>query len=205
MYKTCSHCHIHKQLVSFHRLKQGKYGRHSHCKECRKLNRQELNYKRPIGELIKCLQCKEIKSQSLFYKNKMSSLGVQPYCISCHKEKIYESQSKLTGYITKIYNRLRRVDNNSIITKDELMKLYYKQDGKCALTNELMTYYSGPVLTETKYESKYNIAIDKIQPSGDYTIDNIQLIGLMIQQMKSKTSMNNEQFIELCKLISNDI
>ena len=142
----------------------------------------------------------------MFYRNKSSSLGVQTYCIKCHKEKVYESQSKLSGFITKIYNKMLKhclkynIECN--VSNDDIVKIYFKQNGHCALTNELMTYYIGPNLTNSRYESKYNIAIDRIETDKGYVQDNIQLIGHMIYQMKTKTSMNNEQFIKLCELIS---
>ena len=88
------------------------------------------------------------------------------------------------------------------VAKDDIVKIYFKQDGQCALTNELMTYYIGPTLTKSRYESKYNIAINRKEVDKGFEVDNIQLIGHMIHQMKSKTAMNNEQFITLCELIS---
>ena len=205
MNKICTVCRSCKPLSEYHRLKNGKFGRHSHCKTCRKVERQKLNYERPIGRIVQCLQCMEVMPENMFYRNRASSLGVQPYCIRCHKEKIYESQSKLLGFITKIYNKLiRRCIKNHIscrIIKDDIVKLYHHQKGKCALTNEMMTYYSGPILTETKYESKYNIAIDRKDPKKGYEIENVQLTGKMIHQMRLKTDMTNNQFIELCKLV----
>ena len=106
MEKLCSNCKELKPLDNFHKLKKGKLGRHSHCKECRSKHRKLLNYDRPTGHVIRCLKCNEIKSQTMFYRNKSSSLGVQTYCIKCHKEKVYESQSKLSGFINKIYNKM---------------------------------------------------------------------------------------------------
>ena len=206
MEKLCSNCKELKSLDNFHKLKKGKLGRHSHCKECRSKHRKLLNYDRPTGHVIRCLKCNEIKSQTMFYRNKSSSLGVQTYCIKCHKEKVYESQSKLSGFITKIYNKMLKhclkynIECN--VSNDDIVKIYFKQNGHCALTNELMTYYIGPNLTNSRYESKYNIAIDRIETDKGYVQDNIQLIGHMIYQMKTKTSMNNEQFIKLCELIS---
>ncbi len=46
-------------------------------------------------------------------------------CIECHKEKIYESQSKLDGYISKIYNSLvifcRKKGIENGISKEDLI------------------------------------------------------------------------------------
>ena len=37
---------------------------------------------------------------------------------------------------------------------NELLEIYEKQNRKCALTKELLTYYNGKCLTENKYEKK---------------------------------------------------
>ena len=43
MYKTCSKCDTHKNINQFHKLKLGKFGVHSICKQCRSLSRKRYN------------------------------------------------------------------------------------------------------------------------------------------------------------------
>ena len=129
-----------------------------------------------------CQKCNKLKPLDQFYRNSSSSNGIQSYCIICHKEKIYESQSKLTGYISKILKK----NNIKNISKEYILEIYDKQNKKCALTSELLTYYSGSPLTKNKYESKFNICIDKIDESKPFEFNNIQLIGESISKMKKK-------------------
>lgn len=203
--KPCSICKVLKPLDCFHNLKTGKFKKHSNCKECRAKYRKNLSYSKPINGKIKCTKCHIIKTVDDFYKDRSASTGLQSCCKLCMKENIYESQSKLEGYISKIYNNLvNQLNKNNIknnITKQDILDIYYKQDKKCKLSSELLTYYSGPNLTIDRYESKYNITIDKIDNNKPYSKDNIQLLGSDIHKMKG--NLSNQEFIRLCNLISN--
>lgn len=197
--KICSICKISKNLDEFHKLKHGKLGRHSNCKTCRSKYNKNLKYEKPINGFLKCQQCHKIKDINSFYRNRYISTGVQSYCIDCHKEKIYESQSKLDGFLTKLLLTLNKDDKNKL-SLEEVLEIFSKQNKKCALSNELLTYYIGPNLTENKYESNFNIYIDRIDDSKPYNKNNIQLIGHIIHRMKNNIS--NHEFMRLCGIIS---
>ena len=48
--KICTKCNIIKPLDDFHNLKNGIYGKHSNCKQCRQLYRKELCFKSQLRE-----------------------------------------------------------------------------------------------------------------------------------------------------------
>lgn len=203
--KSCSQCKIEQPLDNFHKYNKNLDGRHSICKKCRSAYNKSLRYKRPINGRLRCNSCHIIKDVQEFYADCSSSNGLQSYCKSCLKEKIYESQSKLDNYMTKLYNQFQTQYKEKIcFTLEDLIYLYEKQNRKCAYTDELLTYYSGPVLTKDSYESKFNITID-YDKSGDnesnINLDDIKLIGKIIKQMKK--NIDSKEFMRLCKLISN--
>jgi len=197
--KICSSCKEIKKIDFFHKLKTGKLGYHSHCKLCRSNYSKNNKYQKPSKGLVVCQKCNQIKSLDNFYRNTASSNGLQSYCISCHKEKIYESESKLKGYINKILRRIENYKDLNITNKD-IIEIYNKQNKKCFLTSELLTYYSGKQLTKNKYESKFNICINKIDNEKPYSKENIQLVGECLAKMKK--NLTNDNFIHLCKLVS---
>ena len=198
--KICTNCKQEKDLDSFHKLKTGINGRHSHCKECRSNYHKNIKYEKPIKGKIKCTTCHKFKDTFLFYKNRSLSSGLQPSCISCHKEKIYESQSKFDNYINRLLTDFKKNNKDTDITYNDIIDIYNKQEQKCALTNELLTYYMGPNLTQNNYEKKFNITIDKIDEEIDYYRNNIRLIGKSIYKMKSHLS--HQEFLHLCQLVS---
>ena len=197
--KKCTICKILKNLDDFHNLKTGKFGKHSNCKECREEYRKKLCYNKPKNGKIKCCKCHLVRSVDEFYRDRSSATGLQSYCKYCLKEKIYESQSKLEGYIKKLLNNLKKQNKYISLNKNDILEIYEKQNKKCPLSDELLTYYSGEVLTENKYESRYNITISKIDDKKDFTKDNIQLLGKDIHKMKG--NFDNKEFIKLCKII----
>ena len=130
----------------------------------------KLSYSKPKNGMLKCNMCHEIKDVDEYYRDKSSCTGLQSYCKSCQKEKIYESQSKLEGYISKLYNTLLTKYTDKVkITKEDILKLYQDQKKKCAFTDELLTYYSGSPLTIDKYESNFNISISRKNINQDFT------------------------------------
>lgn len=79
------------------------------------------------------------------------------------------------------------------ITKQDLMDLWNKQEGKCAISKIPMTFNidSG--------RNPYNVSIDQINPAQGYTKDNIQLVCMCVNQLKSDFDMN--VIINICKNI----
>lgn len=199
--KSCSKCKTLKSLEQFHKYKNNLDGRHSICKTCRSEYNKNLKYIRPKKGRMKCSACSIVKEVCEFYSDTSSSSGLQSYCKTCLKEKIYESQSKLENFINKIYTRFKRkYKEKTSFTKGDLLELYNKQNKRCNFTDELLTYYIGPSLTDDKYESKFNISINIKDIKSPFTIDNIELIGETISKMKH--DLTNNEFIRLCKLIS---
>ena len=204
--KECTICKQTKSLQDFHNLKHGKYGKHSNCKACRNQYRKQLKYDKPLGGRMKCMKCNTFKEVDEYYRDRSSSTGLQTYCKSCLKENIYESQSKLEGFISKLLTGLsKQLEKKKLlidlqITKKELLDIYQEQKKECALSGELLTYYTGPVLTDDRYESRFNITIAKKDNLKPYIKDNIYLLGQDIHRMKG--NLSDMEFKRLCLLIS---
>nr|QBK93202.1 MAG: hypothetical protein LCPAC403_03360 [Pithovirus LCPAC403] len=80
------------------------------------------------------------------------------------------------------------------ITAKDISSMYYNQNGKCALSGVEMT------LRSTRSVNKL-LSIDRIDSTGDYTANNIQLICRVINFMKG--DIPQDIFIKWCKRISN--
>ena len=81
----------------------------------------------------------------------------------------------------------------------DLFDLYDKQDGKCALTNEVMTYQvTGDGQGHLGNDS--NISLDRIDDNKGYTLDNVQYVCKRINIMRHKSTV--EEFKEWCEKVS---
>lgn len=113
------------------------------------------------------------------------------------REKVRQARilATLEGRIKSI---LKEASRNSLsrgreytITYDDIVTLYNKQRGLCALTGWELT----PLV-----KCKNTISIDRIDNSKGYTIDNIQLVAAQANIAKNKWT--NDEFIELCRAVA---
>jgi len=90
-------------------------------------------------------------------------------------------------------NAIRRKHKFSVSIKDA-WKLFLKQNKKCALTDVPLHFN----LTTGKDDGV--ASLDRIDSTKEYTLENIQWVRRDINFMKQK--MNQTQFIEMCKRVS---
>jgi hypothetical protein len=74
---------------------------------------------------------------------------------------------------------------------DFLCNLFDKQNGKCAISGRDMTFICGKGVIPT------NISIDRINPLGEYTEENVRLVCRQANCMKQRFS--DEELAEWCK------
>lgn len=203
MLKICTRCKQSKTLNAFHNDKNGKYGKNSYCKVCRSEKRKEKRYPRLKTGDRKCPSCKEIKNVEHFASDSSSRTGLQTYCKSCQSKKIAQWTSTFDGYMTKTYkdlqNNAKRRNISVNISKQNIIDLYKKQNGKCALTGETLTHICEPSDRRVNKKHIHNISVDRINSRNPYTVDNIQLVCNRINAIK--WDLDQDEFIELCKKV----
>ena len=206
MLYECKKCHQNLEYDAFHKDKNQKNGIHYYCKNCRKEINKKLNYEVSVEFKI-CSACKKELPKDMFNKSRHNISGLQNACKECSHLKMrkYYEGNGIDGFLKKL---IRNAKHNSDkkgkiehfeLNFDELKELYVKQKGLCAITDIKMTYLSYKS-NNARECSKYNISIDRIDSSKYYTIDNIQLVCVIVNHMK--WDMEQKDFIEMCKIIS---
>lgn len=194
MSKNCNGCYLDKSLDEFDK---GAYI----CKECRKLRRAELNYERTT--LIKskiCPSCGIDKLIKEYNSDSKNQDGLQCSCRKCVSERNLKASEKFDNFIKLLLkdcktNAEKRKINFDICF-DDMLKLYNNQEGKCVYTRKDFTFIK---VSDKIDDNIYNLSIDRIDSTKDYTPDNIQLVGVAVNHMKY--DMTNEEFLNYCELI----
>lgn len=177
---------------------------HTTCRECE--DRIKLNTEWKDGKLL-CHICGEYKDPSEF-----TYAGANKYtlrqnkdcrCNSCKSEQrrsaiaTYDEDVKLEKVLQVrwLAAKSRAMDKSSpfTITKEDLLTIWKSQNGKCAISGLDMTYELGEGRTYT------NVSIDQVLPSKGYTVDNIQLVCMAVNQLKSDLDMDT--ILTLCSAI----
>lgn len=90
------------------------------------------------------------------------------------------------AYLSSKHNCARRNKELEFnITEQDILDLYDKQEGLCAMTGEKLTFIA---YNNNGQINDYNLSIDRIDSNKGYTIDNIQLVGALINIMKNDIS-----------------
>jgi hypothetical protein len=111
--------------------------------------------------------------------------------------KIQSNQTNEGNYFnilcSKIKSRalIRGLDFN--LTPEYVRNVYLNQNKKCAITG-ISLYYP----FDKERNNINGISVDRVDSTKGYTEDNIQIVSLQVNKMKSDLSMND--FIHLCEL-----
>ncbi len=149
----------------------------------------------------RCTYCKEEKPRNKFRSVKRTLPNgkktdfLMTICLECDRIKSHGR------YRSNVPNRLgylfaaakARARDSKIpftISKKFLIDLYEKQNGCC--------FYSGIALELEP--GRYSISVDKKDPTGGYTEDNVVLCCWVINNMKS--NLDIDEFVHICQLIT---
>lgn len=180
---------------------------HTTCRNCEYTQQYNEEWK---DNKLKCHICQQYFDPNIFHiagGNKYSIRNNRdnrcPSCKASQNKQArsnYDNKTKLIKVLqARWFGAKDRALNKNIpftITKEDLLNLWNKQNGLCAISKIPMTYEldAGRVFS--------NVSIDQICPGVGYTIDNIQLVCMAVNQLKSDFEMDTVLY--LCKQILNN-
>jgi hypothetical protein len=138
-----------------------------------------------------CKNCK-VETEHRFIKDIRKNYKGYYSCCKCLEENCKRHRKKhWDRYLAQKANTRKR--SGSIkIEAHHVKELQIKQNNKCILTG-----------VEFDIESKwYRPSLDRIDSNKGYTIDNIRLVSWISNH--SRGSLTDEEFIEMCKKISDN-
>lgn len=191
-----------RQYFRRYNSKEKGYGFHTTCKACEDKAKEEAEWK---DGLLKCHICGEYLPVEEF--------GISthyPYrdnhdarCRKCRtaqavtRKKSYTDEEGLYKTLQMRFlcarERSQRYNIPFNITKQYLEQLWNNQNGLCAISGIPMTYIQGEGRTST------NVSIDQINPRKGYTIGNVQLVCMAVNQMKSDLTL--PELYQFCNAI----
>jgi hypothetical protein len=135
--------------------------------------------------------------------------ALHPHCWHCREQEKGEWASHpgyspaLDRFWAKAMHRINANARNRgllvAIDKDDLLGLYLKQGGRCALTGMEMNWRAKGG-TARGQRALTAPSADRIDSHGNYTLDNVQIVMSAINVMKN--DMTTDQFVMLCEQVS---
>ena len=151
-----------------------------------------------------CSACGRLLPIEAFYKYRTARTKdgerFSPRCRPCTR-KVQKTYRRPAGEaydfgLRNFINHLRFKANRRIanaVTTPDLLKIWARQKGRCALTGWKMTTTRGIGVVRT------NASIDRINPKGGYTLDNIQFV--CVAANKAKFDLQTPEFLKLCRAV----
>ena len=194
MEKQCKKCSKYKRLEKFHKHKNGKFGRHSVCKICRKNIEKKYN----PDEKRKCNICEEILDSSKFYKNKNNKTGLSSHCKKCYLDRRSKNQSKLENYIKimlKKFKRKHKVSFDAI----NLLRVFNCQQGRCYISKHKMTH---SVDKKGRTDNIWNASILPINDKDILDISDVRLVTNFFYSVKKKYKLNTREILNISEAVA---
>lgn len=173
--KECPHCKEVKALSEFYVLSTGRLD--GDCKRCNLQKHREWKAKNP---------------QHMFdYVREYTS---RPQVASKKREAKMQRAKESPRWVMQITLRhgLKRRPTENPATIDDLMQKWTDQGGLCAITGIRMTWRQGKVLPTS-------ISLDRIDPEGGYSSDNLRLICHAINAFRGR--MTDDQMFNMALAI----
>lgn len=202
--RVCTNCKDVKSLdkSNYRRYSAGNY--HSICRDCEDTIKKNL-HNDGNGNLL-CVKCNKYLDPTQFHDSTHKHeyrLGKEARCKKCRTKQSFASRSIKTGSAgvarivmerllsARLRSKTKGLDID--ITSEFLLELILIQNNKCAISGIEMTYGLGVGRIPT------NMSIDRIDPEKGYTKENVQLVCMAINQMKSDLSMH--ELYDFCEAI----
>ena len=191
--KECDLCNvkIDEEFVKSFKPKEYK-SIHGFCRNCRKILRR---FQEVVGGKV-CTRCCIDKPFGDFPHHKKTYDGFDSWCKQCRREYRYEMNQSLDSHLRRKLNTINE-DRRKIysdVTLEQLVDLWNKQEGKCAISGKEMSYQRNK-----RQHNMSNCSVDRIDSSGNYTIDNIQLVCWIVNRMKGENT--TEELVKWCDYI----
>lgn len=147
-----------------------------------------------------CKVCKQEKDENQYEKYTRRRTR-RVVCYSClYAERAAKFTSTPYRFITRMVSQLKSARRKQGLAFDlddkQIHDLYDKQEGKCAVTGRLLTWQRNP-----DRRNDFNISLDRIDPKGQYEIENLRLVCKRVNLIKH--NMTDEELVDWCKAILN--
>lgn len=185
--KTCRLCKQEKPFEMFHKASQCKDGHRGECIAC-------------FNELGRIRSAKpEIKARHKEYHSRPENRKRQNEARRSEKgkESYWRRAAASPSFALSfaLYRALKRCPTENPITHAELMEMFERQEGLCAISGIRMTWMKGKL-------SPTSMSMDKIDPSLGYSKGNIRLICHAINMFRGQMQ-DDQMFMMALAIVGN--
>jgi hypothetical protein len=143
---------------------------------------------------IKCVRFKFDNNLKFAWR-----VGTRTHCgsnLSRSSASTRKANSRFLTFMKKMMTRAVYNERNLPVKLhiNDLIDMWHQQKGRCALTGVRMSHTQSHAIPDA---AARNVSLDRIDPSGGYVPENLQLVCVVANTMK--WNCTNEEFIHWCR------
>ena len=148
----------------------------------------------------KCSTCgRNLSEDSFEILPKKGNKYLRSVCRTCrystrNKQKSASPEAYMKHLYTQLKSSRRKSKLEWALEFEDVIQLWYEQEGKCALSGMFMTWQK-----DGSGKKELNISIDRIDPHIGYILGNIQLVTTRVNILKH--SLTEDELYWWCKNI----
>jgi hypothetical protein len=172
------------------------------CSTCKNQFEKPMNeYRRRIKLGKTDFYCSLSCSKKTIQNLEMIKELAKPYRFKGGENRLKTADDIVLGGLKEFSRRVRRRDKFVVeINPSDLLQIWKKQNGKCAITNVNLVLPNSP--NYKLVNNNYKASIDRIDSNKPYTIDNIQFLSATMNFLKADMDDNSvNEFIRIVKSI----
>lgn len=199
--KQCTSCNKRKTLDEFQANRESPDGKRPDCKTCCAMSAKE--YRSVHAEKVKSRKRSyyERNKEKIMAKHKVYRLSNREKVFHMHRKYREANRSRIAEWWTKdprgrlgvcLRMALRRRPTENAATLDELMQLWRRQSGRCAVSGLEMTWKKGRIMPQS-------ISLDRIDSERGYELSNLRLVCFQVNCFRGKWS--DAQMMQMAQAI----
>ena len=157
------------------------------CQEYYRQNREAILLKRKEDREAN-IEAYKLKDK-VYYETNKNSISTEK-----KKKRNYSLSYRLSALLGNSKARSKKLGYDFDLTKDFLFELWNKQEGRCALTNDVLSIEEG----QSRWTGSL-VSLDRIDSTRGYTKDNVQFVTSSANYAKGSLTM--DEFVNLCKKV----
>jgi hypothetical protein len=198
--KVCPRCNAEKPATGFRFDSRTRSGLKSWCKECERAHSKEVG-QRPEVKAARAAKMREYRQRpeakagirSTQRKGYLRVKGTEGYKARLKvRMKRYKEKTPRHIFMVTLKHALRRRETVNPVTPDELVEMWRRQGGRCAVSGVVLTWASGRILPTS-------ISIDRLDADRGYEKDNVRLVCYQVNTFRGRWS--DEQMLAMARAI----
>jgi len=126
--------------------------------------------------------------------SKACNTKAQTLKLGKEKKKQINAKSRTRTLQTYLaYSLQSKPSRKGVLSVEDLVNIYNRQNGKCAITGLSMTYIVGKGRVPT------NISIDRIEAGGSYNKENVRLVCSCVNSIR--WTQTDKELFDICEVI----